>query len=127
MKQIWNGIQIAFSAFGGFLGWFLGGADGFLSALIAFVVTDYITGLMCAFADRNLSSEIGFKGICRKVLIFALVGIANLVDVSHQRTIVACVIFVIPLIVSVSFNDFFWTDSSVFLNLEPISRIVKKS
>ena len=50
-------------------------------ALIAFVVTDYITGLMCAFADRNLSSEIGFKGICRKVLIFALVGIANLVDV----------------------------------------------
>lgn len=81
MKQIWNTIQIAFSAFGGFLGWFLGGADGFLYALIAFVVTDYITGLMCAFADRNLSSEIGFKGICRKVLIFALVGIANLVDV----------------------------------------------
>ena len=81
MKQIWNGIQIAFSAFGGFLGWFLGGADGFLYALIAFVVPDYITGLMCAFADRNLSSEIGFKGICRKVLIFALVGIANLIDV----------------------------------------------
>ena len=81
MKQNWHGIQIAFSAFGGFLGWFLGGADGFLYALIAFVVTDYITGLMCAFADRNLSSEIGFKGICRKVLIFALVGIANLVDV----------------------------------------------
>lgn len=81
MKQIWNTIQIAFSAFGGFLGWFLGGADGFLYALITFVVTDYITGLMCAFADRNLSSEIGFKGICRKVIIFALVGIANLVDV----------------------------------------------
>ena len=81
MKQIWNGIQIAFSAFGGFLGWFLGGADGFLYALIAFVVTDYITGLMCAFADRNLSSEIGFKGICRKVLIFLLVGIANILDV----------------------------------------------
>ncbi len=81
MKQIWNTIQIVFSAFGGFLGWFLGGTDGFLYALIAFVVTDYITGLMCAFTDRNLSSEIGFKGICRKVLIFALVGIANLVDV----------------------------------------------
>ena len=81
MKQIWNTIQIAFSAFGGFLGWFLGGADGFLYALIAFVVTDYITGLMCAFADRNLSSEIGFKGICRKVLIFILVGIANILDV----------------------------------------------
>lgn len=81
MKQIWNSIQIAFSAFGGFLGWFLGGADGFLYALIAFVVIDYITGLMCAFADKTLSSEIGFKGICRKVLIFALVGIGNIVDV----------------------------------------------
>ena len=81
MKQIWNTIQIAFSAFGGFLGWFLGGADGFLYALIAFVVTDYITGLMCAFADRNLSSEIGFKGICKKVLIFLLVGVAHILDV----------------------------------------------
>ena len=72
MKQIWNGIQIAFSALGGFLGWFLGGADGFLYALIAFVVIDYITGVMCAIADKNLSSEIGFKGICRKVLIYIL-------------------------------------------------------
>lgn len=81
MKQIWNGIQIAFSALGGFLGWFLGGADGFLYALIAFVVIDYITGVMVAIADKNLSSSVGFKGICRKVLIFALVGIANVIDV----------------------------------------------
>ena len=81
MKQIWNGIQIAFSALGGFLGWFLGGADGFLYALIAFVVIDYITGVMCAITDKNLSSSIGFKGICRKVLIFTLVGIGNIVDV----------------------------------------------
>lgn len=81
MKQIWNGIQIAFTAFGGFLGWFLGGFDGFLYALIAFVVIDYITGVMVAVVDKNLSSSVGFKGICRKVLIFALVGIANIVDV----------------------------------------------
>ncbi len=81
MKQIWNGIQIAFSALGGFLGWFLGGADGFLYALIAFVVIDYITGVMCAIVDKNLSSEVGFKGICRKVLIFTLVGIGNILDV----------------------------------------------
>ena len=81
MKQIWNGIQIAFSALGGFLGWFLGGMDGFLYALIAFVVIDYITGVMCAIADKNLSSGVGFKGICRKVLIFALVGIGNIIDV----------------------------------------------
>ncbi|MGM9589419.1 MAG: phage holin family protein, partial [Faecousia sp.] len=48
MKQIWSGVQIAFSALGGFCGWFLGGFDGFLYALIAFVVIDYITGVMCA-------------------------------------------------------------------------------
>ena len=81
MKQIWNGIQIAFTAFGGFLGWFLGGVDGFLYALIAFVVIDYITGVLCAISDKTLSSEVGFKGVCRKVLIFALVGIGNIVDI----------------------------------------------
>ena len=81
MKQIWSGIQIAFTAFGGFLGWFLGGVDGFLYALIAFTVIDYITGVICAITDKNLSSSIGFKGICRKVLIFTLVGIGNIVDV----------------------------------------------
>ena len=81
MKSIWVSIQLAFSALGGFLGWYLGGVDGFLYALIAFVLVDYITGVMCAIADKKLSSEVGFKGICRKVLIFLLVGIANIVDV----------------------------------------------
>ena len=81
MKQIWSGVQIAFSALGGFCGWFLGGFDGFLYALIAFVVIDYITGVMCAAVDKTLSSEVGFKGICRKVLIFALVGVGNILDV----------------------------------------------
>lgn len=81
MKQIWSGIQIAFTAFGGFLGWFLGGIDGFLYALIAFTVIDYITGVMCAITDKKLSSSVGFKGICRKVLIFTLLGIGNIVDV----------------------------------------------
>ena len=81
MKEVWTWIQIAFSALGGFVGWFLGGTDGFLYALLAFVIIDYITGILCAIADKTLSSEVGFKGICRKVLIFALVGIGNIVDV----------------------------------------------
>lgn len=81
MKQIWTLIQIAFSALGGFIGWFLGGNDGFIYALLAFVVIDYITGIMCAIADKELSSEVGFKGICKKVLIFALVGIGNFLDI----------------------------------------------
>ena len=81
MKDFWNVIQLVFSAVGGWLGYFLGGCDGLLYALIAFVVIDYITGVMCAIADKNLSSEVGFKGICRKVLIFLLVGIGNIIDV----------------------------------------------
>lgn len=81
MKEFWNTIQLAFAAVGGWLGYFLGDCDGLLYALLAFVVIDYITGVMCAIADKNLSSEVGFKGICRKVLIFLLVGIANVLDV----------------------------------------------
>ena len=81
MKEFWNTIQLAFAAVGGWLGYFLGGCDGLLYALIAFVVIDYITGVMCAIADKSLSSEVGFKGICRKVLIFLLVGIGNIIDV----------------------------------------------
>lgn len=60
---------------------FLGGCDGLLYALLAFVVIDYITGVMCAISDQKLSSAVGFKGICRKVLIFLMVGIANIMDV----------------------------------------------
>ena len=81
MKEFWNTIQLVFAAVGGWLGYFLGGCDGLLYALIAFVVIDYITGVMCAIADKSLSSEVGFKGICRKVLIFLLVGIGNIIDV----------------------------------------------
>ena len=81
MKEFWNTIQLAFAAVGGWLGYFLGGCDGLLYALLAFVVIDYITGVMYASADKHLSSEVGFKGICRKVLIFLLVGIANVLDV----------------------------------------------
>lgn len=81
MKEFWNTIQLVFAAIGGWLGWFLGGCDGLLYALIAFVVIDYITGVMCAISDHTLSSEVGFKGICRKVLIFLLVGVANVLDV----------------------------------------------
>lgn len=81
MKEFWNTIQLLFAGIGGWLGYFLGGCDGLLFALLAFVVIDYITGVMCAIADKTLSSEVGFKGICRKVLIFLLVGIANILDV----------------------------------------------
>ena len=81
MKEFWNTIQIIFTGVGGWLGYFLGGCDGLLYALVVFVVVDYITGVMCAINNKTLSSAVGFKGICRKVLIFLLVGIANVLDV----------------------------------------------
>lgn len=82
MKEFWNTIQFIFTGIGGWIGYFLGGCDGLLYALIAFVVIDYITGVMCAINDKKLSSAVGFKGICRKVLIFLLVGIAQILDVN---------------------------------------------
>ena len=82
MKEFWTTIQLVFAGIGGWLGYFLGGCDGLLIALAVFATVDYITGVLCAIADKKLSSAVGFKGICRKVLIFTLVGIANVVDVN---------------------------------------------
>ena len=65
-------INSCFGAIGAFLGWFLGGLDGFL---------DYITGVLCAINEHKLSSEIGFRGLTRKVLILLLVGIAHCLDI----------------------------------------------
>ena len=77
---VWTKIQMAITGIGGWLGYFVGGVDGLMTTLIIFMVIDYITGLMCAIADRKLSSAVGFKGICKKVLILMLVGVAHIVD-----------------------------------------------
>jgi toxin secretion/phage lysis holin len=83
MENTWDKIFKGGSAvIGGAFGWFLGGWDGFLYALIAFVTADYVTGLMCAVVEKKLSSEVGFKGIFKKVLIFVLVGVAHVMDVN---------------------------------------------
>ena len=82
MKEIWNWIQFAITAVGGWFGYFMGGWDGFLYALLVFVIIDYITGLMCAVLDRKLSSQVGFRGIFKKVLIFSLVAIGHIIDKS---------------------------------------------
>lgn len=80
MKDVWNVVQVVFAAVGGGIGWFFGELDGFFYALLAFVVIDYLTGVMCAIADRSLSSEVGFRGIFRKVLIFVMVGAGHILD-----------------------------------------------
>lgn len=86
MKDIINAIQIAIAALGGYLGYFLGGLDGFLYALIAFIVIDYLTGIMVAVLEKKLSSEVGFRGIFKKVLIFSLVAVAHIIDAELIRT-----------------------------------------
>ncbi len=77
---IWTKIQIAFTALGGWLGYFLGGLDGLMIALIVLMILDYISGVMCAVVDKKLSSAIGFKGICKKALILMMVGVAHVID-----------------------------------------------
>lgn len=80
MKEIWNFAQIIITTIGGFLGWYLGGIDGFIYVLLVLVVCDYITGVMCAVADKKLNSTVGFVGIAKKVLIFILVGVGHIID-----------------------------------------------
>lgn len=77
---IWTKMQIAVTALGGWLGYFLGGVDGMMITLIVLMTLDYITGVMCAIVDRKLSSTVGFRGICKKCLILMLVGVANFID-----------------------------------------------
>jgi len=77
---IWAKIQMAISVVGGWIGYFVGGIDGLMTALLVFMILDYVTGLMCAIADKQLSSRIGFRGIFKKILIIMLVGVAHIVD-----------------------------------------------
>ena len=78
---VWAKFQLVLAAIGGWLGYFMGGMDGLMIALLVFMSLDYITGIMCAIADKKLSSAVGFRGIFKKVLILMLVGVANIVDV----------------------------------------------
>ena len=88
MRDLKSVLQTAVTCVGGWLGWFLGGFDGLMKALCLFMLLDYMTGVMCAFAERKLSSAVGFRGICRKALILLLVGAAQLIDANVTGTAV---------------------------------------
>ena len=96
MKELVNTIQMIVTVLGGYIGYFLGGWDGFLYALVAFVVIDYITGLMVAVLEKRLSSEVGFRGIFKKVVLFSLVAVGHIVDsrlLQNEGVIRTAVIF----------------------------------
>lgn len=80
LKAMWAAIQTSLAGIGAAIGAFLGGLDGLIYVLIAFVIADYITGVLAAITERRVSSAIGFRGISRKILIFALIGLAHLLD-----------------------------------------------
>lgn len=122
MKEFWNTIQLIFTAIGGWLGWFLGGCDGLLYALIAFVAIDYITGVMCAVINHRLSSEVGFKGIFKKVLIFLLVGVANILDVQVIGT--GCVLRTAVIFFYISNEGVSLLENAAYLGL-PVPEKIK--
>jgi len=127
MKEFWNTIQLIFTAIGGWLGWFLGGCDGLLYALIAFVAIDYITGVMCAVIDHRLSSEVGFKGIFKKVMIFLLVGVANILDVQVIGT--GCVLRTAVIFFYISNEGVSLLENAAYLGLpvpEKIKTVLKQ-
>ncbi|WP_025027324.1 phage holin family protein [Caldalkalibacillus mannanilyticus] len=83
----WETIFKTLILFGGALASFLFGSwTGLLTTLLAMVIIDYLTGILASFIEGNLSSAHGFKGIAKKVLIFAIVAVAHLIDVILGQT-----------------------------------------
>lgn len=80
MREFWNTIKLVFACLGGWLGYFLGGADMLVYTMLVFCICDYLTGVLCGIINKRLSSEVGFKGICKKILIFILIGVSHLLD-----------------------------------------------
>ena len=96
MKDVANMMQFIFAALGGAIGAVMGGFDGFLYALIVFVMVDYVTGVMAGILNKELSSRIGFRGIFKKIVIFCLVAVAHIIDtyvIGNGRVLRTAVIF----------------------------------
>jgi toxin secretion/phage lysis holin len=80
MEHVSNWIKGICAVIGGVLSWLFGDLSGMFYALVAFVVIDYITGVIAAAVQQELNSTIGFKGIAKKVFIFLIVGLAHIID-----------------------------------------------
>ncbi|MBO7275411.1 MAG: phage holin family protein [Clostridia bacterium] len=73
-------IKSITAALGGLAGFMFGELDGLMVALIAFIVLDYITGILVGTAKRRLSSHTSFVGLVKKALILVIVAVAHIVD-----------------------------------------------
>ncbi len=73
-------VRLALAALGSLGTWLFGAWDPILQALIALVVIDYLTGILAAFFEKSLNSSIGYRGICKKICIFLMVALANILD-----------------------------------------------
>ena len=80
MKELLATNKVLFSAIGGLIGSIFGEVDGFFFALMIFIAIDYITGLMAAAVEKRLASNLGFKGIFKKIAILFLVSVGHLID-----------------------------------------------
>ena len=83
MSGSFNGyatLKNALVVIGGLCTAFLGGWDTALKTLVLFVVLDYLTGVAAAIVTKTVDSNIGFKGIAKKVLVFVLVGVGYALD-----------------------------------------------
>lgn len=80
MEKMFNSISVAFGVIGGLIVSFLGGWDGLAITLVSFIVLDWITGLLKAIYNKNLSSYTGFRGIIKKVVILIVVGVTVLLE-----------------------------------------------
>ena len=81
MKVI-SGLKIGLTTVISAIGWFVGGYDTMIITLLIFMVIDYLSGIMCAIINKKLSSEVGFKGIFKKIMIILLVGLTNLLGIA---------------------------------------------
>lgn len=75
-----NTFKLIIAAIGGYASYLFGGWDKLIQVLLAFVVIDYIAGILASGIEGKLSSSIGMKGIAKKVFIFIIVACANFVD-----------------------------------------------
>lgn len=87
MEKLFNWISIAFGLTGGFFSYWLGGWDVLLKTIVFLAVVDYITGLIKAIYMKQLSSEIGFKGLLKKIVMFIVIAVAFMIQVLIGGTV----------------------------------------